>query len=1178
MCAERPGHGPIVADAARARARQIPTPVDSRARLALHARMQHGARAAWTWGAAIAIAIAALPAPSRAFTTRVHIVLANEVRAALIESGDGTILLRWSDHAVRIPQEDADAILNQPLAFRAGAIGPDNVMFPGMTDGSHGVEQDPYRQCELLYTEALTEAERAYALGCFLHGASDAVAHHFVNHFTGETFTLNPISAGRALSYDNVVGHIVSESIIQGSIHAADPTRFEAGQLQHALPHDFLLRTYFHTESPVWQRLSMHAMERWEAARAADPEGNVLGWAGSAGFAPWEQIAMSPVYIAELQRLRADLRAWIGGEIADLSDPASARGGELGVTAGPDGVLNTPDDETACTSSCPTLAGQYYVYVNVLAPRYDAGGRELPSAFDVISSGLGDQLYGFLPALVRVIDNLSAVLNAPIPAGDTGDHGFDVSPTEIDALFMPLTDWVDGLVRTTDAGFDGLADAITPGWYRDLSDFLSRLGVDVRIGNVLRLLFGPVIDQIRDTLVQEVRGRAETFITDLTSEYSASRDGWSASIEGALDASAPAELGEHALAQPFDAGLFAYSFNLTAASLANHEVLLVGADPIGSGPASFDASYTAEWTQLGMCEYLREAVFPRGLGLGPLLSVQQGDAYFAATIEGDSPVECHAGSLDAFGTPSVESCAHTNLDALLADPTGSLSRAFPPTYASGQPGCRRLIVPGLPGPPPIPDAGPGAQDGGVVADAAMAGDAGAITQPPEGCGCVAAGSRTDGPWWIALGLLLAWVRRRSFRRSSATVRAAPILLAALLASGCDGVAPPPDVGPRDGGAEDMDAFVPDLDAHVPEADGGSDAGTPMDAGPDPRRQLLDTLADSVWSGTLSRDEGGRLVTRAYEVRFDTRDLRWAEIRNPFGPGRQRVLRSFNPRPDGVTVESTIMIPTGWETPEPLRGRRETWELEIVDGSPRTLVIRDAESGIEETLTEGAWPAPTGGLTAEVRVFGGSGAVYDAFCGTFCGPDDDERRVMWEFARGRSLTPDLGHDVVAGAEIGVWDDGIGDFGITDVHGFDRLGGTELSAQSNFVVRYTGTLEHTGGALWVREGDDELDLYSPDAVEDAVWIFLGENVESDAPSDLALEVHGFACGEATGNEESYTAAAGAVPIEVILVHCMMPFADREMAPMLSVTGNAGPWMLIGDAPSDPVIDDATFPPAL
>jgi hypothetical protein len=111
-----------------------------------------------TWIVTIALVWSATSRAS-AFTTRVHIALSNEIREALIASPDGrTIRLRWSEHSVTLPQEDADAIVNQPLAFRAGAVGPDNIVFPAMTDGTHGVTQDPYRQCEILYGEALTEA------------------------------------------------------------------------------------------------------------------------------------------------------------------------------------------------------------------------------------------------------------------------------------------------------------------------------------------------------------------------------------------------------------------------------------------------------------------------------------------------------------------------------------------------------------------------------------------------------------------------------------------------------------------------------------------------------------------------------------------------------------------------------------------------------------------------------------------------------------------------------------------------------------------------------------------------------------------------------------------------------------------------------------------------------------
>ena len=52
--------------------------------------------------------------------------------------------------------------------------------------------------------------------------------------------------------------------------------------------------------------------------------------------------------------------------------------------------------------------------------------------------------------------------------------------------------------------------------------------------------------------------------------------------------------------------------------------------------------------------------------------------------------------------------------------------------------------------------------------------------------------------------------------------------------------------------------------------------------------------------------------------------------------------------------------------------------------------------------------------------------------------------------------------------------------------DQFGGTHLSDQFNFVVRYTGTIDHPGGSFVVREDDDR--------VEDVVWVFMEDKVGS------------------------------------------------------------------------------------
>jgi hypothetical protein len=86
----------------------------------------------------------------------VHIAIANKVREALVDAGDGAIPLRLSEESVVLSKEDFEAIRDNPLALRAGAVGPDNMVFPGMTDPSHALGQRPFEQCELLYQAALT--------------------------------------------------------------------------------------------------------------------------------------------------------------------------------------------------------------------------------------------------------------------------------------------------------------------------------------------------------------------------------------------------------------------------------------------------------------------------------------------------------------------------------------------------------------------------------------------------------------------------------------------------------------------------------------------------------------------------------------------------------------------------------------------------------------------------------------------------------------------------------------------------------------------------------------------------------------------------------------------------------------------------------------------------------------
>lgn len=1125
---------------------------------------------------------------AHAYTTRVHIAYANAIRQMLIESPDGrTIRLLWSPHSVQLPVADAEAIINEPLAFRAGAIGPDNVVFPAMTDGTHGVTQNPYRQCEMLYLEAENETERAYALGCFLHGASDAIAHHFVNHFTGETFTLNPISASREEDFDNVIGHIATEGIIQLAIHRALPEAFSGTNLNHAIAQDFVLRTYFNVDSPIWQRMAEEPLVKWDAARAADPNGNVLSWARNAGFAPWEQLAMAPLYIDEMQRLREGLRTTMTSRIATL-------GTMVGATAGSDGVLHTQDDDTTCSATCSSAFAEYFVLIRLLAPRSDTTGP-LPSAFDTISDRLGQDLYGFLPALVDVIARTSRVLNAPITPGDLTDHAFDLNPAVISEVFTPIDEWA---TRTLNIDYELLGQSVSPEWYSNLATFLNDYGVNISIPDLLAQFLRPLTLQIRAALIDEVKAQAQAYLLELSAEYRASFEAWRTHVTTELAASAPSALGGHALEYVLESGLVAYSVNIIAATFANHEVLLVAGESLEHGPTSFDASYTMSWSQLGLCDYLRDAVFPAGTDLRALLSVEHDGMRYLAIISEDAPVECHDGALNAFGTPSVLACGHTDLPTLLTMPRGSLSRAFPPTYGGETPLCRDLVVPGLPAPPPRPDAGMRYPDGGIIigADGGMTGGIDGSTDPgPDGsggsggCCSVAPGASGEGSTrgMLAFALLgLAGVWRLSRRRAARmAVISTLAIVTALGLSACgeaaDGEPGDADAGQlsgSDAGGSRMDGSTHDA-GHDHEHDGGGSTGDDTGVEPDAGqvdagaevRSFLSFLGESVWSSLQTRMEGPAAVQRAYEMRFRSRDLLWGEIRNPFGPARQRVLRQFRVTEcvsdRECTVSSTIMIPTGWETPEPLRGRRENWTFELTADAPRILTITNSV-GEREMYSEGAVPAPNGGLTADVRVFGSTGPIFNAYCGS--SSSDWSGQPIWDFARGRSGTLPLRRDVVAGVQIGEWrDSATGRFSVRDIQGFERLGGTELSDQANFVARFFGTISHTGH-LSLRERDDDVD-------NSAFWVFTGGHVGTGGPGEHLLQIFSY-----IGFDDDVVTLAGLtgpgdLAVEVIVVWCsgagVEPFTLEA-----SLTSASGPWQIFGAVPAQPMVNADLFPAVL
>ncbi len=233
-----------------------------------------------------------------------------------------------------------------------------------------------------------------------------------------------------------------------------------------------------------------------------------------------------------------------------------------------------------------------------------------------------------------------------------------------------------------------------PDWLLELQGLLQAVGVNVSVAGIVEAVFSPLVAPIEQAIREAFIDQATQFLQDLAAEIGQQKGSVQAEYDARLAQAASPDLPGPFLDHLHDAGLFVHAYNLTAATLADHRVLLP-AD--GAGPASFDASYTPAWSQAAACTYLAPAVFPFGPGMAGLLTVRDDGGDYPAALTDDSPVECHDGALDAFATdPSVASCAVVTLDDLLADPVGSISRAYPPELSDAPVPCADLAVPGLP--------------------------------------------------------------------------------------------------------------------------------------------------------------------------------------------------------------------------------------------------------------------------------------------------------------------------------------------------------------------------------------------------------------------------------------------------------------------------------------------------
>ena len=324
-------------------------------------------------------------------------------------------------------------------------------------------------------------------------------------------------------------------------------------------------------------------------------------------------------------------------------------------------MAKVPPDAVAgrCTAACARLYARYFVSVGLLAPRKDAGNNPLPSAFDKVSGKLGEDLRGFVPAYLRTSDLFSAKFNAPRSVATEGTA--DITARDLPSLFQPMDEWGANL---TTIDYRTLSQAVVPGWMTAIENALPP-GVNVSIPELTAALLSPIVDPIRDGIKERIVHEAERYVTSWVEAQTADGPMARARYETAVLAAAPNEQSGTVFDQILNSGLYAHSFNLVAATLANHEIMLGrdSKDAPTDAPASFDTSYSPAWSQAGLCGYLQEAILPFGVTAQALFSFEnskkRGEALLAK-ISADSPVECHDGSLASFASkPTQALCALT---------------------------------------------------------------------------------------------------------------------------------------------------------------------------------------------------------------------------------------------------------------------------------------------------------------------------------------------------------------------------------------------------------------------------------------------------------------------------------------------------------------------------------------
>ena len=732
---------------------------------------------------------ALLPASASAYSVKVHIFIANEVRAEMLRNWNGEGCTEGVDPWCGVPairllgpedretqyvvlsQENAEALRDHPEHWRGGAIGPDNTVFPGMTDPSHAWHFFPFSQCQSMLEAAEDPSERAYALGCFLHGVTDNNVHHVVNFFAGETFTLYPKDTAKdgelVFNLINVVRHMTVESKIEAALEHARPGALDAANLKHQIAKDLYRRVYL---DPAEGRGLWH----WFAGRLVERKNDALRAAQLDGFDPNEHLETSIEEIKEsgvtidfdgrVMKAYADflktggtidgltpgslaphdyvlLLPEIVEDVKRLLDIAEARG-----VARMDELVAEWKAEGECTLSCPILRTKKKLWEHLFAER-DGGERSrFGEAVDLKKAELDNVIDGYIASVERLSNLIVA----------KGVGGIGIS--DIAFAMAPLADAID---QVTDFPYA----VLFPEWAVDIIESITPLRAFLE--ETVHLVTAEVKEQITERmrayteqLREQLLAMTPQAVQDLHAKAQELKDIALAQIDEAKLAALGIDLDDaDAALGSFDTSvLYMNSFNSVAGVLADQRVVFAteATSFAGGGPVSFDASYQIGYTQLSVCEDLSEAFYPCGTSSIEVLqpdytSCERVDV---VTPEMEPPVECHDGSALEFDTdPNPATCVRRHFEEVVSPHEGHLgsyTHAFPAELSGAGPACAGLDILG----PPGDVAGPKEDD----VDADVADEDGL-----DGAGCGCTTSRDADPklaWMVLLLGLVPVLRRR----------------------------------------------------------------------------------------------------------------------------------------------------------------------------------------------------------------------------------------------------------------------------------------------------------------------------------------------------------------------------------------------------------------------------------